>query len=240
MLPIPTTQADWRLVNILGRNTDCYVEDAWRKSRECPLCPALNHVSVICLEKDHFGQIFDYCMLYDTEVCAMEASSEQASEEARATALEQALELENPPARFGGFLLMAAEEQLYCERTPQRPLIDPYPEDLVGQGRMVLVEALIYVHDTLPVLSIPLVGVLDWLQTKGTIPGPSQQPVLAQVFPYFNPYQSPRDPDVWTSFDQYKPTMQSFLPARIEDAFPIKFDPRRITAPQSSRSPASR
>ncbi|KAH9915368.1 uncharacterized protein B0H18DRAFT_959355 [Fomitopsis serialis] len=80
-------------------------------------------------------------------------------------------------------------------------------------------------------LSIPLVGVLDWLQTKGTIPGPSQQPALAQVFPYFNPYQLPRDPDEWTSFDQYKPTMQSFLPVRIEDAFPIKFNPRWITAP---------
>ena len=79
-------------------------------------------------------------MLLDTELCAMESSSAQASPDVLATALQQALELRNPPAKFGGFLLMGAVRDFY-EISTSRPLLDQQEE-----GRTVLVEAVIYVH----------------------------------------------------------------------------------------------
>ncbi|KAH9907685.1 uncharacterized protein B0H18DRAFT_1191122 [Fomitopsis serialis] len=228
MLPTATPANDW-LLNILGQNMDWFVEDVWSNSRECPLYTDLNHVLVISMEKDHFGKIYDYYMLYNSNTCAMELSSKQASDDARATALEQALEL-NPPAKFGGFLLMAALDDLYGECVA-RPLISQFTGSLGSEGRLVLVEAVVYIDDRFPAMSIPLIGVLDWTQGNSVIPGPFEQPVLSQVFPYFNRYKVPSDPDTWTMFDIYSPELQLFVPARIGNTFPIKFNLHWLAAP---------
>ena len=54
------SRIDDRLVNIIAQTGLPTFEDACMHSRSCKICRAIDHVTVVCLEREHFGWLFEY------------------------------------------------------------------------------------------------------------------------------------------------------------------------------------
>ncbi|KAH9910757.1 uncharacterized protein B0H18DRAFT_1129595 [Fomitopsis serialis] len=191
------------------------------------MAPNVDHVTVLCLDKDHFGEYYDYCL---TDQCPMSLSSYQTNPDDVDTMLERAVELRDPPAKFGGWIFMGAVPSMYRDGNLLRRLLSPTPvPGARRQPRAVLVEGLFFVSDGSDPVSVPLIGVVDATGKEITIPGPLEQPILRQGLRDANNDKPVPKGKSLATFDLYDPALQTFRPHRMEETFPI-----RLTLPLRS------
>ncbi|KAH9913035.1 uncharacterized protein B0H18DRAFT_960646 [Fomitopsis serialis] len=210
-MPTPRN-VDERLFKIFALTVTTTLDEVWSTSRPCNFCDKMDHVTVVCLERDNFGMLFDYCLMDGTDVCPMELSSTQIDTEDRELMVEAANQPHDPPLKFGGWVLMGAVPECYEDWKRSRPLLNyqwpPYVAETQGpQGRAALVDILFYVEDALLPVSIPLIGIIEPTGFAINIPGPEEQPLLVQAIPGLNPFKNPRPPT--PSYDLYNAASQT-------------------------------
>ncbi|KAH9910390.1 uncharacterized protein B0H18DRAFT_963432 [Fomitopsis serialis] len=224
--PLPVDQA---LIAILAQHGPRF-EEVCKHSRECTTFPAIDHVAVVCLEKDHFGMLFDYCVMRDDAACRMKPSRIQSTPRTTAYMLQCAKKLRRPP-RFGGWVFMGALRKFWRESNRFHPTLSLLrPSDAWEQGRTALVEAQVYVMDGFLPVSIPLIGEIDTARSEIVIPGPFSQPLLCQVIRDLNYFKN-TDDDAITNLDLYDPSQQTFNPSLTDPTFPIRLSLPLTTVP---------
>ena len=118
---------DHDLINYIARYVPLYEDTNWgRRNWLCPVFDHLNHVSVVCLERERLGEIWNYvsnsafltlrlakhlqCLAYEQTGCLLTRSTHQMPMGRRAyleKAIEEYQEDTGHRFRFGGFVLMA-------------------------------------------------------------------------------------------------------------------------------------
>ncbi|KAH9913034.1 uncharacterized protein B0H18DRAFT_960645 [Fomitopsis serialis] len=218
--PLPVDQA---LIAILAQHGPRF-EEVCKHSRECTTFPAIDHVAVVCLEKDHL------CVMRDDAACRMKPSRIQSTPRTTAYMLQCAKKLRRPP-RFGGWVFMGALRKFWRESNRFHPTLSLLrPSDAWEQGRTALVEAQVYVMDGFLPVSIPLIGEIDTARSEIVIPGPFSQPLLCQVIRDLNYFKN-TDDDAITNLDLYDPSQQTFNPSLTDPTFPIRLSLPLTTVP---------
>lgn len=160
---------DSRLLSIIADDTLYGFEANCRYATPCPMAPNVDHVTVLCLDKDHFGEYYDYVSTSEvseqrrasffslqclTDQCPMSLSSYQTNPDDIDTMLERAIELRDPPAKFGGWIFMGAVPSMYRDGNFLRHLLSPTPvPGARRQPRAALVEGLFFVSVRLKCLA---------------------------------------------------------------------------------------
>ncbi|KAH9910391.1 uncharacterized protein B0H18DRAFT_963433, partial [Fomitopsis serialis] len=209
-MPTPRN-VDERLFKIFALTVTTTLDEVWSTSRH-----ATSATRWTMLQSSAWKGTTS-CLMDGTDVCPMELSSTQIDTEDRELMVEAANQPHDPPLKFGGWVLMGAVPECYEDWKRSRPLLNyqwpPYVAETQGpQGRAAL--------DALLPVSIPLIGIIEPTGFAINIPGPEEQPLLVQPIPGLNPFKNPRPPT--PSYDLYNAASQTFVPADMTDAFPIR------------------
>lgn len=159
------TSVDNRLLNIVKETLGVTVQQVSQFTRRCKLGLKIDHVAVVCLEREGLGVIFEYvsslprvtpslirsfqCLMHNGFGCAVGRCRVQAEQANLDRMRERADLLRDPPVKFGGWVLMGAVPELYApgpESAQLRQLLEQRPgSGVLRRGRTVLVETLFFV-----------------------------------------------------------------------------------------------
>ncbi|KAH9916352.1 uncharacterized protein B0H18DRAFT_958863 [Fomitopsis serialis] len=192
------SRIDSLLINILVQNgLPSYQKITRGCTRQCPHGSSLNHVTVVCLEREHIGELFDFCMMHESTGCTMVRCPDwwQPSPETQRVILDQVHESYfglQGPFRMGGLLRVYRPEEA---------------------PRVAVVETVFIVSDFDDRVSVPLLCKVDETGHEMEIPGPAEQPLLLQMFPGLSPWKPlPRTGLGAAGFDLYDVRGQTFIP----------------------------
>ncbi|KAH9907676.1 uncharacterized protein B0H18DRAFT_964431 [Fomitopsis serialis] len=138
------------------------------RSPVCPHRKTIKHITVLCLEGEHFGILFDYCP-------TLVSYWLQPAMQQREALLDVLTELEDPPT-LEGWLFPGAIKDFY------HPLMIPEllkADDEGKEKELRVVEVLVFTEDECLPMSLPLISEV----TGNVLTLKFCQPITAQVFP---------------------------------------------------------
>ncbi|KAH9914855.1 uncharacterized protein B0H18DRAFT_1125242 [Fomitopsis serialis] len=232
------SRIDSHLINILVQNgLPSYQKITRGCTRQCPHGSGLNHVTVVCLEREHIGELFDFasCMMHESMGCTMVRCPDwwQPSLEMQRVILDQVHESYfglQGPFRMGGWVYVGAFEDFHRSDGGENPqFVAGVPpggggSQSGGSGdsshrlgtsltpHVTSVSNGTY-QDIDDRVSVPLLCKVDETGHEMEIPGPAKQPLLLQMFPGLSPWKPlPHTGLGAAGFDLYDVRGQTFIP----------------------------